>query len=154
VAFANDKDMYCVPCAEVRYGHVAVGSVIEGAAGDRHYTDDEGNPLNMVLHGAIDLHGMVCGRCGMRLCDEECSCYRLPDSVEALLTQESEGDMGAFEVSVCIEQREDWTLEALQEVVVVKQQVIERMRRYHLCTLQEEREIDQIQRNIERLLMK
>ena len=88
VAFANDADMYCVPCAEYRYGNGAVAAVIAGTPGYEQYTDCEGDPLNVVLYGDAGLHGMHCGRCSACVCDEECCCYALPDEVEALLESE------------------------------------------------------------------
>ncbi len=87
VAFANDADLWCVQCARRRYGRSAVSMVIDGGAGYEHYTDHEGNPLNVVLCGSTDLHGMYCGSCSTPLCDDDCSCYLLPQEVERLLEE-------------------------------------------------------------------
>src|SRR5258708_6294828 len=75
VAIVGDADMYCVPCAETRYGSVAVQAVVEGVVGYEQYTDHEGNMLGVVLCGSEDLHGQYCGKCHQPLCDAECSCY-------------------------------------------------------------------------------
>lgn len=79
VAIVGDADMYCVPCGKQRYGEEAVQAVIDGAPGYERYTDGEGNSLGVVLRMSEDLHGMYCGACGSRLCDEGCSCYIRPD---------------------------------------------------------------------------
>ena len=53
-------------------------------------------------------------------------------------------------LTVSVEQPFEGTIEVLQEMVAIKQGMIERMRRYHLCTVQLEREVEQIQHEIER----
>ena len=74
VAFANDADLWCVRCAEHRYGNEAVQDVVKVVPGYQRHTDHEGNPLNVVLYGSEDVHGEHCAGCGVALCDEECIC--------------------------------------------------------------------------------
>lgn len=57
-------------------------------------------------------------------------------------------------VLVPVEQQDEFMIEELQEMLVTKQGVIEQMRRYHLDTTHVEREIEQVQCQIERLLVK
>ena len=57
-------------------------------------------------------------------------------------------------LTVSIEQSYEGVIDVLQEMVVMKQGMIERMRRYHLCTVQLEREVEQIQHEIERYIVK
>jgi hypothetical protein len=85
VALVGDADLYCVSCARRRYGEQAVLAVVSGTPGYEDYTDHEGNPLTVVLHGSEDLHGMYCGDCSTCLCDDECWCYQ---------THEAEGITG------------------------------------------------------------
>lgn len=87
VAFANDADLWCVQCARRRYGRSAVSMVIDSVPGYEQYTDHEGNPLNVVLYESPDLHGMNCRGCSTPLCDDDCSCYQLPQEVERLLEE-------------------------------------------------------------------
>lgn len=56
--------------------------------------------------------------------------------------------------TVSVEQPNEAMIEMLQEMVAMKQGMIEQMRRYHLCTVQLEREIEQLQHEIERLVVK
>src|SRR5260221_657123 len=76
VAIVGDADMYCVPCAKLRYGDEAIETVVGSVPGYEHYTDHENNPLGVVLYGSEDVHGMYCGKCHQQLCDEECTCYK------------------------------------------------------------------------------
>ena len=71
VAIVGDADMYCVPCAKRRYGAGAVEAVIDGSPGYERLTDQEGNPLSVVLYGSEDLRGMCCGDCFTLLDDED-----------------------------------------------------------------------------------
>jgi len=71
VAMVGDADMYCVPCAERRYGAAAVQAVIDGSPGYEGLTDHEGNPLTVVLSGSGDLRDMCCGDCFTRLDNED-----------------------------------------------------------------------------------
>jgi hypothetical protein len=71
VAMVGDADMYCVPCAKRRYGSLAVQAVIDGSPGYEHFTDQEGNPLSVVLSGSEDLREMCCGDCFLPLDDED-----------------------------------------------------------------------------------
>ncbi len=96
VACANDAEMWCVPCAKHRYGWEVVQAVLDGTPGYEQFSDDEGNPFNVVLHGSEDLHGMYCGGCSTPLCDEDCSCYHLPDEVEGLLSIGEEGEVWRY----------------------------------------------------------
>ena len=57
-------------------------------------------------------------------------------------------------LTVSVEQPYEVVIEVLQEMVAMKQGMIEQMRRYHLCTVQLEREVEQIQHEIERYVMK
>ena len=65
VAIVGDADMYCVPCAKRRYGADVVQAVIDGL------TDQEGNPLSVVLYGSEDVRRMCCGDCFTLLEDED-----------------------------------------------------------------------------------
>ena len=56
-------------------------------------------------------------------------------------------------LTVFVEQPYVGMVEALQETLVIKQGMIERMRQYHLCTVQLEREVEQIQHEIERYVV-
>jgi hypothetical protein len=71
VAILGDADMYCVPCAKLRYGDDAVEAMIDGSPGYERFTDHEGNPLSIVLYGIEDLRGMRCGDCFTPLEDED-----------------------------------------------------------------------------------
>ena len=101
VAVCGDAEMLCVPCAKVRYGDEAIDKLLEGrvrlhlepiyqewqgkqvkvgevpVAGPDYPLDSSESPLEVVLHGSPDVHGMYCDQCMSRLCDEECSCYLL-----------------------------------------------------------------------------
>ncbi len=57
-------------------------------------------------------------------------------------------------VLVPVEQRGESMIEALQEMLVTKQALIEQMRRYHLWTGHVEREVEQIQHEIERSVVR
>jgi hypothetical protein len=76
-AIAADADVCCVPCARGVYGEAVIDAVVNGAPGYERFTDHEGNPFGVVLGLSEDLHGMYCWVCGVRLCDEDCSCYDL-----------------------------------------------------------------------------
>jgi hypothetical protein len=80
VAIVGDEEMYCVPCAKGRYGEEAVQAVVDGMPGYERYTDHEGNTLEVVLRGSEDLHTASCRDCGARLCEEDCPCYRHPET--------------------------------------------------------------------------
>ena len=75
-AIVGDADMWCVVCAKRRYGVKPIQAVIDGIPGYERYTDDEQNPLTVVLSGSPDLHTQYCGRCLIPLCDDECVCYQ------------------------------------------------------------------------------
>src|SRR6266566_2930038 len=77
VSIVGDAELWCVPCVRLLYGEEPVQAVIDGTTGYEQYTDHEGNALGVVLHGSEDVHGMSCGKCSARLCDEECSCYQV-----------------------------------------------------------------------------
>ena len=55
-----------------------------------------------------------------------------------------------YEVMVVVEHPHEVRVEVLQEMLSVKQGTIEQMRRYHLYTAHVEREVEQIQYEIER----
>ena len=76
VAITGDADSYCVPCAMERYGEAKILAVVHGGAGYDRYSDREGNPFGVILHGTADTHGMYCGDCGVPICDEDCECYQ------------------------------------------------------------------------------
>ena len=57
-------------------------------------------------------------------------------------------------LTVSNEQPYEMVIEVLQEMVAMKQGMIEQMRRYHLCTVQLEREVEQMQHEIERCIVK
>lgn len=76
VAIVGDADMYCVSCAEVRYGERSIALTVSGPKEDEEPLDGEGNPLGVVLYGSEDLHGMYCGDCGGVLCEDDCLCYQ------------------------------------------------------------------------------
>jgi hypothetical protein len=71
VAIVSDADMHCVPCAKRRYGAAAVEAVINGLPGYECLTDQEGNPLSVVLYGSEDLRDRCCGDCFTPLEDED-----------------------------------------------------------------------------------
>jgi hypothetical protein len=74
IAIVADADRYCVPYAKGMYGETAIQAVVDGTSGYEAYEDHEGNPFGVVLHGSEDLHGhgMCCGSCWCRFCDEDC----------------------------------------------------------------------------------
>jgi hypothetical protein len=76
-AIVGDADLWCLTCAEVRYGREVVQALVDGERVEG-LQDDEGNPLGVVLAYSEDLHGQYCGRCRVVLCDEGCWCYRRP----------------------------------------------------------------------------
>ena len=81
VAIVDEGEMWCVPCARLRYGEQPVQAAIDGVPGDERYTDVEWKLLDVLLHGSSDLHAEWCVRCGVVLCDEACLC-RQPGQAE------------------------------------------------------------------------
>ena len=57
-------------------------------------------------------------------------------------------------ILVSVEQHDESLIEALQEMLFTKQALIEQMRRYHLWTGHVECEVEQIQHEIERSVMR
>lgn len=73
-AIVGDADMWCIPCARLRYGGKA--NTGDAVPGYEKYTDFERNPLTVVLSGSPDLHTQYCGRCLVPLCADDCVCYQ------------------------------------------------------------------------------
>ncbi|GER82751.1 hypothetical protein KTAU_13880 [Thermogemmatispora aurantia] len=78
-AVVGDAALWCLPCADERYGGEVVEALVRGEECEG-LVDDEGNPLGVVLVGSEDLHGQYCDCCWEPLCDEECVCYRKGDA--------------------------------------------------------------------------
>ena len=57
-------------------------------------------------------------------------------------------------ILVPVEQRDESMIEVLQETLVMKQALLEQMRRYHLWTGHVEHEVEQIQHEIARYVVR